>query len=43
MNIYAHIINIMNGKKAPILKRNEEEQLRSLFKEFRYHLVIIVL
>ena len=30
-----HIINIMNGKKAPILKRNEEEQLRSLFKEIQ--------
>lgn len=30
-----HIINIMNGKKAPILKRNEEEHLRSLFKEIQ--------
>ena len=28
-----HIINIMSGKKAPSLSRQEEEQLRSLFKE----------
>ena len=28
-------MNIMNGKKAPILKRNEEEHLRSLFKEIQ--------
>ncbi len=30
-----HIINFMNGKKAPILKRYEEEKLRGLFKEIQ--------
>ena len=30
-----HIINFINGKKAPILKRYEEEKLRSLFKEIQ--------
>lgn len=30
-----HIINFLNGKKAPILKRYEEEKLRSLFKEIQ--------
>ncbi len=30
-----HIINIMSGKKAPSLSRQEEEQLRSLFKEIQ--------
>ena len=30
-----HIINVLNGKKAPSLSRQEEEQLRSLFKEIQ--------
>ena len=30
-----HIINSINGKTAPILKRYEEEKLRSLFKEIQ--------
>ena len=30
-----HIINVMSGKKAPSLSRNEEEQLRTLFKEIQ--------
>lgn len=30
-----HIINFMNGKTAPVLKRYEEEKLRSLFKEIQ--------
>jgi len=30
-----HIINVLNGKKAPSLTRNEEEHLRSLFKEIQ--------
>ena len=30
-----HIINFMNGRKAPILKRYEEEKLRGLFKEIQ--------
>ena len=30
-----HIINFMNGKTAPILKRYEEEKLRGLFKEIQ--------
>jgi hypothetical protein len=30
-----HIINVMSGKKAPSLSINEEEQLRSLFKEIQ--------
>ena len=30
-----HIINILNGKKAPCLSRKEEEQLRTLFKEIQ--------
>jgi len=30
-----HIINVLNGKKAPSLSRKEEEQLRTLFKEIQ--------
>ena len=30
-----HIINVLNGKKAPSLSRKEEEQLRNLFKEIQ--------
>ena len=30
-----HIINILNGKKAPILTRRYEEQLRMMFKEIQ--------
>ena len=30
-----HIINVMSGKKAPSLSRQEEEQLRTLFKEIQ--------
>tara|TARA_Y100001970_G_C14237575_1_gene862820 strand:+ start:2686 stop:3768 length:1083 start_codon:yes stop_codon:yes gene_type:complete len=30
-----HIINILNGKKAPILTRKYEEQLRMMFKEIQ--------
>ena len=30
-----HIINILNGTKAPSLSREEEEHLRSLFKEIQ--------
>ena len=30
-----HIINKINGSKAPILSRNEEEYLRALFKEIQ--------
>ena len=30
-----HIINILNGQKAPILTRNYEEQLRMMFKEIQ--------
>tara|TARA_Y100001958_G_scaffold26223_1_gene16548 strand:+ start:15118 stop:16197 length:1080 start_codon:yes stop_codon:yes gene_type:complete len=30
-----HIINILNGKKAPILTRQYEEQLRIMFKEIQ--------
>ena len=30
-----HIINVLNGNKAPCLSRQEEEQLRSLFKEIQ--------
>jgi len=30
-----HIINILNGKKAPILTRQYEEQLRMMFKEIQ--------
>ena len=30
-----HIINILNGKRAPSLSRKEEEHLRSLFKEIQ--------
>jgi hypothetical protein len=30
-----HIINILNGKKAPILTRTYEEQLRVMFKEIQ--------
>ena len=30
-----HIINILNGKKAPSLSRKQEEYLRSLFKEIQ--------
>jgi len=30
-----HIINVMSGKKAPSLSINEEEHLRSLFKEIQ--------
>ena len=30
-----HIINVLNGKKAPCLSRKEEEQLRTLFKEIQ--------
>ena len=30
-----HIINMINGKKAPILTRQYEEQLRNMFKEIQ--------
>ena len=30
-----HIINILNGEKAPILSRQHEEQLRMMFKEIQ--------
>tara|TARA_B100001057_G_scaffold500417_2_gene615361 strand:- start:1789 stop:2763 length:975 start_codon:yes stop_codon:yes gene_type:complete len=30
-----HLINVLNGKKAPKLSNNEEEQLRNLFKEIQ--------
>jgi len=30
-----HIINILNGKKAPLLTREYEEQLRMMFKEIQ--------
>ncbi len=30
-----HIINIINGKKAPLLNRQQEEQLRMMFKEIQ--------
>ena len=30
-----HVINVLNGKKAPVLSRQEEEHLRSLFKEIQ--------
>jgi hypothetical protein len=30
-----HIINVLNGNKAPSLSRKEEEHLRSLFKEIQ--------
>jgi len=30
-----HIINVLNGQKAPSLTRKEEEHLRSLFKEIQ--------
>ena len=30
-----HIINMLNGKKAPILTRKYEEQLRNMFKEIQ--------
>jgi len=30
-----HIINIINGKKAPVLNRQQEEQLRMMFKEIQ--------
>ena len=30
-----HIINVLNGKKAPSLSRKEEEHLRTLFKEIQ--------
>jgi hypothetical protein len=30
-----HIINIINGKKAPVLTRQYEEQLRMMFKEIQ--------
>ena len=30
-----HIINVLNGNKAPCLSREEEEHLRSLFKEIQ--------
>jgi hypothetical protein len=30
-----HIINILNGKKAPVLTRQYEEQLRIMFKEIQ--------
>ena len=30
-----HIINMLNGKKAPILTRRYEEQLRNMFKEIQ--------
>ena len=30
-----HIINVLNGKKAPSLSRKEEGQLRTLFKEIQ--------
>jgi len=30
-----HIINVLNGKKAPSLTRREEEHLRTLFKEIQ--------
>ena len=30
-----HIINVLNGKKAPSLTRGEEEHLRTLFKEIQ--------
>jgi predicted amidophosphoribosyltransferase len=30
-----HIINVLSGKKAPLLSRNQEEQLRMMFKEIQ--------
>jgi len=30
-----HIINVINGKKAPLLNRQQEEQLRMMFKEIQ--------
>ena len=30
-----HLINVLNGKKAPKLSNSEEEQLRNLFKEIQ--------
>ena len=30
-----HIMNILNGKKAPVLSRKYEEQLRMMFKEIQ--------
>ena len=30
-----HIINILNGEKAPVLTRQYEEQLRMMFKEIQ--------
>ena len=30
-----HIINMLNGKKAPVLTRQYEEQLRIMFKEIQ--------
>jgi len=30
-----HIINILNGQKAPVLSRSHEEQLRMMFKEIQ--------
>ena len=30
-----HVINVLNGKKAPVLSRQEEEHLRSLFNEIQ--------
>ena len=30
-----HIINVLNGKKAPILTRQYEDQLRNMFKEIQ--------
>ena len=30
-----HIINILNGQKAPVLTRSHEEQLRMMFKEIQ--------
>jgi ribosomal protein S27AE len=30
-----HIINVLNGQKAPVLSRSHEEQLRMMFKEIQ--------
>ena len=32
---HIHIINIINGHKAPLLNRRQEEQLRMMFKEIQ--------
>ena len=38
-----HIINRLNGLPAPIMTRETEEKLRSMFKEIKYHLLNTVL